>query len=74
MRAISKGVHGTKDFVRRTSGLSEHNLLSQTSMSGSNLPESDTASVAISTTVEPVGKPWKKHHNRNKKEKIKRTH
>ena len=29
---------------------------------------------AESTAMEPAGKPWKKHHNRNKKEKLRRLY
>ena len=73
MRAISKGVHGTKDFVRRAGGLSEHRSSSHSHVStiGSNVPESESASFTSSAAPD---KSWKKHHNRNKKEKIKRIH
>ena len=74
MRAIVKGVHGNKDFVGRAGGLSERHSNSHTSGIGSNIPESDTASFTSSTVSDAVGKPWKKHHNRNKKEKTRRTH
>lgn len=74
VRAIIKGGRGAKDLIGRPGGFNEHYLSSSShsaAETGSNVPESDSASF---TGEAGGGKPWKKHHNRNKKEKIKRTH
>ena len=74
VRAVIKGSSG---FVRRTGEPANGNYSNSHSMSadsGSNVPESDSASFAGSSASDAVGKPWKKHNNRNKKEKIRRTH
>lgn len=71
MRAVFKGGRGAKDLTGRSGGLSENHSSSHSAAEiGSGVPESDTASF---TSEAGGGKPWKKHHNRNKKEKIKRT-
>ena len=74
MRAIIKGGCGVKDLTGRPGGLNENPSSSHShsaAETGSSVPELD----AVSFTSEAGGgKPWKKHHNRNKKEKIKRTH
>ena len=74
MRAIIKGGRGVKDLPGRPGGLNESHSSSHfnsVAETGSSVPESDTASFISEAGG---GKPWKKHHNRNKKEKIKRTH
>lgn len=74
MRAIIKGGRGVKDLAGRSGGLNENRSSSHSHSAaeiGSGVPDSDTASF---TSEAGGGKPWKKHHNRNKKEKIKRIH
>ena len=74
MRAIIKGDRGVKDLPGRPGRLNESQSSSHSNSvaeTGSSVPESDTASFISEAGG---GKPWKKHHNRNKKEKIKRTH
>ena len=66
VRAITKG-HSRKNVVQPSS--SQHQ---------DSVPESDTASFMSSNsggvTMMEGGKPWKKHHNRHKKEKTRKTH
>ena len=73
MRAITKGCHGVRGFTRK-SGATRHHSLGQGQ--GEEEEEegegaSDTASVTSSMVG--MGKPWKRHNNRNKKEKTRRT-
>lgn len=65
VRAISKGIYGRREFVRRAGFTAHHS----TEEEEGELPESETASFASS---QAGGKPWKKHHNQRKKEKTKR--
>ena len=70
MRAVIKGSRGgVKDLAGRSGsgGLNAHSAAEI----GSSVPDLDTASFSSEAGG---GKPWKKHHNRNKKEKIKRIH
>ena len=68
MRVISKGVHGTVGFARK-SGFTGHH-------SNATAPEDREAVAAadnVSVQSRPQqGKPWKKHFNKNKKEKTRR--
>ncbi|XP_064611694.1 large subunit GTPase 1 homolog [Liolophura sinensis] len=59
-RIHSKGVHGVSGFVR-------------TSTSGRHIP-SETGAATVGSSLNLTGKPWKKHNNRNKKEKSRRVH
>lgn len=73
MRAIIKGGAGANWQAGRGGGPSELRSSSNSVVVvGSDVPESDSASFATSEVG--GGKPWKKHNNRNKKEKIKRSH
>lgn len=70
VRAVSKGVHGARGFVRKA-GYSAHHTTSTSAEEP--LPGSETASyVSDASSLPPGGKPWKKHHNRNKREKTRR--
>eukprot|EP00117_Sycon_ciliatum_P027932 scpid47885/ scgid0663/ Large subunit GTPase 1 homolog len=81
-RAISRGKHGRTIEFTRVDGFTKHVGLVQPVGDGdaigdqlAGLPDdlSDTASIASSTSSYYVGgKPWKKHHNRGKKEKTRR--
>ena len=70
MRAISKGRHGVRGFVRK-SDANRHHSSDEVREEGDGVGVSDTASVASS--LPGNGKPWKKHNNRHKKEKTRRT-
>ena len=69
VRAVIKGSSGCMRRTDRPNG--KYSNSHSISESGSNIPESDTTSFASEAGG---GKPWKKHNNRNKKEKIRRTH
>ncbi|XP_059158529.1 large subunit GTPase 1 homolog [Physella acuta] len=64
-RIHSKGVGGVKDFVRS-------DTLKQTSEVSTESLESPMGSQTSISTAS--SKPWKKHNNRNKKEKLRRLH
>ena len=66
VRAHAKGPHAVSDYVR-TEGLWQVGLgQGQGQASGASTPEGSQTSVA--------GKPWKRHNNRNKKEKLRRLY
>ncbi len=65
VRAVSKGVHGTRGFVRKA-GHSAHHAPSHEL---EPIPDSETASHA---SLSAQGKPWKKHYNKKKREKTRR--
>ena len=71
---ISKGRHGVKGFTRK-SDPNRHHSSAGGSGEGEGEGEGgiwDTESVPSSLGT-GVGKPWKRHNNRNKKEKTRRT-
>ncbi|XP_002737385.1 large subunit GTPase 1 homolog [Saccoglossus kowalevskii] len=61
VRACTKGVQGVMGYVRKDADCSRH----VSSDSRNSSPQSSQSSVA--------GKPWKKHFNKNKKEKLRRV-
>lgn len=63
VRVISKGVHGTVGFARK-SGFSGHHA--------GATPVSEAVGASENASVQSHGKPWKKHFNKNKKEKTRR--
>ena len=67
MRAITKGRHGVRGFTRKL-GSDHYPSLGEGQ-------EEDEMSDVVSVTSSVVGgaKPWKRHNNRNKKEKTRRT-
>ena len=71
MRAISKGRHGVRGFVRK-SDANRHHSSEEVREEGEGDGVSDTAS-SVASSLPGNGKPWKKHNNRHKKEKTRRT-
>ncbi len=69
---MSKGVHGTTGFVRKSGYSSHHAPLTSDLMKDESVPDSETASYVTSSSQPPQDKPWKKHFNRNKKQKTRR--
>ncbi|XP_062522770.1 large subunit GTPase 1 homolog [Corticium candelabrum] len=67
VQAISKGVHGARGFTRKSDFVHHHS----TPLESCDDPTVDTQSI-MSTSSSLTGKPWKKHHKKNKKEKTRR--
>lgn len=71
LSATSKGVQGHGLEFVRAEGLQQVTSSGNLDNDEDDEMMTDTASVA-SSSVLAMGKPWKKHHNRNKKEKLRR--
>ncbi|KAL5490975.1 hypothetical protein EMCRGX_G016186 [Ephydatia muelleri] len=66
VRVVSKGVHGKVGFARK-SGFTSHHASATVS------EEKESAGTLDNVSVQSHGKPWKKHFNKNKKEKTRRV-
>lgn len=82
---VSKGAHGLRGFTRTEGFVQHHGLLATgvaREMEDMEEEEEESSTVSVSysshlsySSVTRPGlgdKPWKKHHNRNKKEKVRR--
>ena len=80
---VSKGAHGLRGFTRTEGFVHHHGLLAtgvagemeeEEEEGGSTVSAVSASHLSYSSVTRPgVGdKPWKRHHNRNKKEKVRR--
>lgn len=71
---ISKGRHGVRGFVRKSDSYHHHSSEGATEKHGEEEEEErESDVVSVTSSLAGTGKPWKRHNNRNRKEKTRRT-
>ena len=76
---ISKGRYGVRGFARKSDASHHHSSLGGAEsgeglLGGAGEREAEISDAAsVTSSVMGAGKPWKRHNNKNKKEKTRRT-